>query len=83
MVRKDKSRIWITMNIHVVRDKQGNILYYDGTCVDITERKRAEELLRESEERYRMLFENATEGLFLTTPAGKYINVNPSVARMF
>ncbi len=83
MVRKDKTRIWVTMNVHVVRDRNGNILHYEGTCVDIMERKRAEEALRESEERYRTLFENATEGLFLTTPVGRYISVNPSLARMF
>jgi len=49
---------------------------------DITESKKSEEALRESEERYRSIFENAVEGLFLSTPEGRFINVNPSFARM-
>lgn len=47
------------------------------------ERKRAEEALRESEERYRRLFEDAVLGIFQSTPDGKIITVNPSYARMF
>jgi len=51
--RKDKSRCWISINIHTVRDDQGNILYFEGTNVDITERKNTEEALRQSEEKCR------------------------------
>jgi diguanylate cyclase (GGDEF)-like protein/PAS domain S-box-containing protein len=50
---------------------------------DITEREYAEQLLRESEERFRNLFENAVEGIFQSNPAGRFINVNPAMARMY
>lgn len=53
-----------------------------GTLLDITERKRAEKALRESEEKYRDIFENAVEGIFQTTPDGRLINANPALARM-
>lgn len=48
-----------------------------------TERKQAEEALKVSEEKYRNIFEGATEGIFQTTPEGRCLNVNPAFARMF
>ncbi|MEO5719291.1 MAG: PAS domain S-box protein, partial [Chthoniobacterales bacterium] len=55
--RKDKSRIWVSENAHLVRDAHALPLYYEGSVQDITERKRSEERLQESEKRYRSLFE--------------------------
>jgi PAS domain S-box-containing protein len=49
---------------------------------DVTEREYAEERLRQSEQRYRNLFENAAEGVYDTTAAGKFLSVNPALARM-
>ena len=40
--RKDGSTIWISENVRAVRDQNGSVLYYEGTALDITERKRAE-----------------------------------------
>jgi PAS domain S-box-containing protein len=54
-----------------------------GITTDITDRKRVEDALRQSEERYRSIFENAVEGIFQTTLDGKYVAVNPSLARMY
>jgi two-component system, cell cycle sensor histidine kinase and response regulator CckA len=53
-----------------------------GMYEDITERRRAEQAQREAEERFRSLFENATEGIFQTTTDGRYLSVNPALARM-
>lgn len=47
-----------------------------------TERKKAEEALRESEEKYRNIFENASEGIYQSTPDGRYIEANPAFARI-
>lgn len=49
---------------------------------DITERKRAEGALGQAEEKYRSIFVNAVEGIFQTTPDGRFITANPSLARM-
>lgn len=54
-----------------------------GTAQDVTERKRAEEALRRAEEKYRSIFENAVEGIFQSAPEGRFIVVNPAMARMF
>ena len=50
---------------------------------DISERRRAEKKLRESEEKYRNLFDNAIEGIFQTTPEGRYISVNPALVEIY
>ncbi len=54
-----------------------------GITADITERKAMEEALRRAEEKYRSIFENAVEGIFQSTPDGRYLSVNPALARMY
>ncbi len=54
-----------------------------GITADITVRKAMEEALRQAEEKYRSIVENAVEGIFQSTPAGRYLSVNPALARMY
>ncbi|HEY7785334.1 MAG TPA: PAS domain S-box protein [Pyrinomonadaceae bacterium] len=49
---------------------------------DITERRRAEEAIREAERKYREIFESSTQGIFQVTTEGKYVMANPAMARM-
>src|SRR3990167_6643184 len=42
-----------------------------------------EESLRQAEEKYRGIFDNAVEGIFQSTPSGRYLSVNPALARMY
>ncbi len=53
-----------------------------GMYEDVTERRRAEEAQRHAEERLRLLFENAMEGIFQTTPQGRILSLNPALVRM-
>jgi PAS domain S-box-containing protein len=87
--RQDGSLVIVRENARAIRDSQGKTLYYDGTVEDITEHrlaelaaKYAEDALRESEQKYHSLFDNAVEGIYYTTPEGRFINVNSAFAKM-
>ncbi|PKN77084.1 MAG: hypothetical protein CVU52_02000 [Deltaproteobacteria bacterium HGW-Deltaproteobacteria-10] len=54
-----------------------------GAVIDVTQRKQAEEAIRQSAEKYRNIYESAREGIFQSTPNGRYVSVNPAFARMF
>ncbi|GFO56842.1 hypothetical protein GMSM_38490 [Geomonas sp. Red276] len=57
MYRKDGRVIWVSISMRAVRGADGSIVCYEGATEEITERKQAEEALRESEKRYRQLSE--------------------------
>ncbi len=59
-----------------------NARLYDQAQQEIAERKRVEGALRASEAKYRSLFESVLDGVFQVTPEGKFITVNPALARM-
>ncbi|MGQ9646363.1 MAG: PAS domain S-box protein [Thermodesulfobacteriota bacterium] len=63
MIRRDGTPQWISVNVRLVKDDQGKPLYYEGTMMDITNRKMAEEALAESEERYRTAIEHSNDGV--------------------
>jgi len=54
-----------------------------GSSINITERKHAEAALQQAEEKYRSIFENTDEGLYQTTPDGRYLSANPALARIY
>jgi PAS domain S-box-containing protein len=81
--RKDGSTFWTSMNVQAICDEDGKILYYEGTIEDITGRKLADEALRESEERYRTLFNGMLDGIYRSTHAGRFVDVNPAMVQMF
>ena len=62
--------------------KAGEMVGAVVTFLDISDRKRAEEELRRSEQKYRQLFENATYGMFWSKPDGTLLDVNPAMVAM-
>ncbi len=65
--------IWLRDEAVLVRDREGNPFHWQGFMLDITERKKAEERLKESEELYRNVIEQAAENIFLLDPHDKHI----------
>jgi PAS domain S-box-containing protein len=80
-LRKDDTEFPIEISLAPLHTEEGVLV--SAAIRDITERKRAEEELKKSEDRYRSIFENAVEGIFQTTLDGKFIAVNPALARMY
>jgi PAS domain S-box-containing protein len=50
---------------------------------NLAKRKQSEQALRQAEEKYRSIFENAVDGIFQTTPDGHYLSANPALARIY
>jgi PAS domain S-box-containing protein len=80
--RPDGSLIWLRTNELPLRDREGKVTGLLGTCEDITDRKRAEAALIESEKRFRGLVENATVGIYRTSPQGRIVMANLALVRM-
>jgi PAS domain S-box-containing protein len=74
---------WIRRTDRALFNDRGSIIEYQMVATDITERRLAEEALRESEERYRMLAEHAFDGILVQDLDGTVLYVNQSVVRMF
>jgi PAS domain S-box-containing protein len=80
--RKDGSLIWVNLHVSLVPGTESIPRFSLAIVEDITERKQAETALQESDERLRSLFENATVGIYRTTPEGRILVANPALVEM-
>jgi PAS domain S-box-containing protein len=81
--RKDGTKIHAMITGTIRKDEGGNVIGYEGMIKDVTEHKRTEERLRESEERLRTLVTSAPLGLSIIGGDGTYEYVNPKFVEMF
>jgi PAS domain S-box-containing protein len=79
MFARNGSVVWLRDEATLVRDEEGNPIRWQGFMLDITKRKKAEERLREREELYRNVVEQAAENIFLFDPyTGQILEANAS-----
>ncbi|MGI8910204.1 MAG: PAS domain S-box protein, partial [Rubrobacteraceae bacterium] len=81
--RKDGRQIWCRLTVSAIRDASGAFLYTVTMDEDITERKRAERELQESEERYRVVAETASDGIIMIDEDSRILFTNSATGRIF
>lgn len=79
--RLDGEIRWVRDVVYAYKNHEGEIVAYHGILVDITERKAAEKALRDSEEKYRTIFENVQDIFLKTDFEGALLDISPSVER--
>ncbi len=79
----DGHRVLLSVNAAPLFNAAGQMEGMAASVEDITERIRAEEALRESEERYRLVLDNSLDAILLTAPDGAIFSANPAACEMF
>ncbi len=82
-LRNDRSEFQIEVSTSLVTDEKGQAVGFVDVVRNISERKKAEETLAESERLYRTLVETSAEGIVIAKPEGTHIFVNNRLAQMF
>src|SRR4029077_18209956 len=81
-VAKTGERINVSLTISPIKDSSGRIVGVSGIARDITERKRSEQALLSSEQRYRLLFERNVAGVAIGSLDGRVLDCNDGWARI-
>jgi len=80
--RQDGRVIWVRFSLRAFRGDDGRVVRYEGALEDITDRRRAQDALRASEERFRALVQNASDMISILDPDGSVLYASPSHQRL-
>jgi PAS domain S-box-containing protein len=80
--KKDGTDFPIMLSTTLINNEYGEVVGMVGVAVDISDRKKSEKLLRESEEKYRNLIETMPDGVYRSTHEGKFLEINDAMVRI-
>ncbi len=82
-IKKDGSKIIVEISVSLIRDADGKAIGYRGIVRDVSERKRAEAALKESENRYRAIFDGSLNLVYLHDMEGRFVEANETALQLF
>jgi PAS domain S-box-containing protein len=81
--RKDGSTVWVEVTARPILDENGEITRIIGISRDVSDRVAAQRALEKSEARYRTLFEDSRDTIYITAKTGEFIDINPAGEALF
>jgi len=82
-LRKDGSTVWVEVTARPILDENGEITRIIGVSRDISDRVSVQRALEKSEARYRTLFEDSRDTIYITAKTGEFIDINPAGEALF
>ncbi len=82
-IRKDGTTLWVEITARPIFDEKGNLDQIIGVSRDISSRIDAQRALEKSEEKYRTLFEDSRDTIYITAKTGEFIDINPAGEALF
>ena len=83
MIDAAGKQIWVRDRGCLIHDKTGKVIGREGVMIDITDQKLIEEELRNGEERFRNVIENASDIIYIHDLEGNYVSINQAAERVF
>ena len=83
IIKKDGSQLTLEISASLIRDSEGQPTGFRGIALNVTERKQTEEALKETEKRYRSLFEESLDAIVITDRKGRFVDANKAALDLF